>query len=134
MPQQSESIERHLPKIRIFQLMQKYLATIGIDLELASQPYPLNRKIFVGFMTLCFMIVTIFKYTFYEARTLSEYTQSSYMFSFAVVVMLYLLITILRMKKLAELFDDCGNIVNTRKRKIRIPLTNMSKNFNTYSF
>lgn len=120
MSPKSQSTERQLPKRRIFELLQKKIATVGIGMELAAQPYPWNGKILMGFGTLCFIIFCIFKYFFQEAQTFSEYTQSSYMGSLAVLIMLCLLITILKVKKMVELVSDCENIIKTRKQQTTV--------------
>lgn len=116
-PRSQSETERKLPKLQIFQLLQENLTTVGIRLDLAAQPHQWNGKIFMGFVTLCFMNVCIFKYIFDEAQTFFEYTQSIYMGSLAILIMLCLFITILKVKKLAEILSDCENIINTRKQQ-----------------
>lgn len=105
--------KRRASKIKVFQLAREKFAILGIIPELAVQPYPLNRKILLGFSILGLSSGCIFEFTFYEAKTFIEYTQSSYMGSYMVTIIFALFIITFKMEKIFELFDDCENLINT---------------------
>lgn len=111
------SKQKHLqvksPNHKVFQLTQKYFATAGIVPNLAIQPYPLNGKISIGFLLLGSSLICNFKYTFYEARTFVEYTQSIYMCSIAALIIFALVIIILKVEKLFEFINGCEKLINT---------------------
>lgn len=114
--QQTKSSKPQLqPKIKIFQSLQKHLAMSGISSEMALQPNPFNRRISMSLIVLCMGVIFIFKFFFFEAKTMIEYTQSSYMGSVSVVIIFLLFILILKVKKLFEFFNDFENLVNTSK-------------------
>lgn len=106
--QQTKSSKPQL--IKIFQLTQKTFATIGISSEW-------NKNIFIGFSIVSISIICIFKFTFYEAQTFAESTQSMYMGSVAIVIILILFIFVLKAEEFYELINDCENIVNTSASK-----------------
>lgn len=110
---QTKSQAIKLPKRKVFQIIQRNLASAGITPNLLNQPYPVNGKIFVGFLILGLFMCCNFKYTFYEAKTFVEYTQTVYVGSLAAVIFLALTIIILKVDKLFELIDECENIVQT---------------------
>lgn len=111
-----------LSKMEIFQLAQQKFATIGINRELALQPYRLNDTLLMGFSMLGLSTVCIFEFTFLEAKTFSQYTQSSYMGSYMVTIILALLIIIFKVAKLFELINECEDLVNTSEGRININL------------
>lgn len=100
-------------KIKVFQLTQKNFSTAGITANLVTNSYPLNAKILLGFLILGSAIVCNFKYTFYEAKTFIEYTQSVYMGSMATIIILVLLILINHVKKLFEFINGIESVANT---------------------
>lgn len=100
-------------KIQIFQLIQKYLANIGICPSLAKQPYPINGKIITGSATLILYVICSLIYLFYESKTFTERTRTVYMCSVAALVLFALLIFILNVTKIFQFIDDCEAIVNT---------------------
>lgn len=101
------------PRITVFQLLQKNLAVAGIIRKLSLQQYPFNRRVLIGFSTLFIETICIFKFTFFEAKTFSESTQSIYMGTVTVVIIVVLFIFVIKAKKLFEFIDDCENVVNT---------------------
>lgn len=111
----SENSQSVLPRKKIFQIVLKNFATIGIEPKLIAQPNPLNVRILMGFGFLGLSIICIFKYFFYEAKTFIEYTQTAYMGSAAVLLISALLILILNVESLFKLINDCENLVNLSK-------------------
>lgn len=122
------------PKLKTFVTIRKYLAAIGITLSLVEQPYPLNRFILLGFLTLAVVICSIFSFIVYDAVTFAEYTQSVYVASLTILILFVLLIFILKIEKLFELFNSCDNLVNTSKciscqKNCSIGFANIFRNF-----
>lgn len=102
-----------MPKIRALQLTQKNLAAVGIDENLLVHPYPLNEKVSLGFLTIISSLLCNLMFTVREAETFTEYTQSIYMSSFAVMIMIALVIVLLNFAKLMSLRDGFECLANT---------------------
>lgn len=106
-------MENSKPKMKIFQLTQKYLATAGICPNLVQQQYPFNRKIFMGFFILILYIFCSMMYLFYTSKTFTENTRTIFMCSLAALIFLVLLILIFNVEELFKVINDCETIVNT---------------------
>lgn len=104
--------ENSQPKLKVFQTTQKNFAMMGISRKLATQAYPLNVRILMGFLILYSLAIFNLIYTIYYAKTFAEYTQSVYVFSLGALIILALFIVILKVNKLFELIDNCNSIVN----------------------
>lgn len=104
--------------MKVFQTTQKHFATAGITSNLVLQSYPLNGRIFLGFLMLSLAIICSLLYTFNEAKTFSEFTESIFMTALAALVILVLLIIIFVIEKLFRLIGTCENIVNTSESTI----------------
>lgn len=100
------------PKMEVLHWVQKNFATVGITPNLSHQPHPFSAKIAVGFVILSAYFVCNLMFTFFEANTLMEYSQSIYMGSLAILIILALFIIIFNVEKLFNLIDDSGNLVN----------------------
>lgn len=108
-------LQKKLSKVKIFQLLRESLVATGINPTLATQTYPINWKISMGFLILILSVICNLMYTLYEAETFAEYTQSAYMGSLAAVIFLDLVIILLNVTKLFDLIDGSGNLANTSK-------------------
>lgn len=102
-----------LPKLKVFQLIQKNFASVGIVSNLAIQPYPMNKKIAYDFLILVLAFFCNFTYAFCEAKTFIEYIQSIFMISITIIVNFSLLTLIFNVEKLFGIINGCENIVNT---------------------
>lgn len=105
--------KRKPSKLKILQLTQMHFATAGICPKLVEQPYPINGKIFMGFFILTFDIICGMIFLFYEAKTFTENTRTTFMCSLAVLIFLSLLILMFNAKELFQAINDCEKIVNT---------------------
>lgn len=112
MKLQNNSLSQ-LPHIKIFQMPQKYFATAGIGPELATQTYPLNGKILMGFVIIGSAFVCLLVYVFDEAEKFSEYTQSIYLCSLVALINFILLVIISKVADFFHTINDCEDIVNT---------------------
>lgn len=99
------------PKPKVFQMVQQKFAIAGITPSLSNQPYRFDGSISMGFLIVGLFMVCNFKYTFYEAKTFIEYTQTIYMGSLAALIIFALAIIILNVDKLFQFINDCGNLV-----------------------
>lgn len=102
-------------KLKIFQVIQKNFLIIGISPKLATQSYPINGKLFLGFLTLTLALISACVFIFHEAETLVEYAQSSYMGSIATLVLGMLFITVFNVEKIFALINLVDRAVNTCK-------------------
>lgn len=104
-------------KLKVFPLVQTELAVLGFDSDLSMQPHRLNAKILMGFLILGSSSACIFEYTFCEANSFAEYTESSYMGSYMLTIAFALLILVLKRKEIFALINDCECVINTSKTK-----------------
>lgn len=101
------------PKLTGFKAIRKNFAVAGITPKLATQTYPLNGRIFIGFLILVSAFISLLIYIFKDADTFADYIKSIYVFSLAVVVAAGLLITILKAAQIFYLIDTCNRIIDT---------------------
>lgn len=100
-------------KLKVFQVTLQNFAIAGITPNLLHQSYPLNGKISTGFLILGLSMICYFEYTFYEAKTFIEYTQTIYLGSLAALIIFALVIIVGKVKKLFEFMDECEHLVNS---------------------
>lgn len=101
------------PKQKLFQLIRENLISIGIHPNLATQPYPFNKRILLRFLVLGSFIISPSTYAFHVAETFFEYTESSYMITFQIVITSTFAITILKEKTLFEAIVDLENLLDS---------------------
>lgn len=106
---QHKCSESELSKTMVLQLAQKNFAAAGIVPNLTAQPYPLNGRILLGFLTLGLAAICNFKYGFYDANTFIEYTQSIFMSSLTIIVNFALLNLSVKVKKLFKFINDADD-------------------------
>lgn len=106
-----EKSQTKLPKKKIFQIVLKNFAAVGIEPNLVVQPYPINGRILMGFCILGSYMICNFKHTF-VAKTFVEYTQTAYMGSAAFVLFFVIWILLLNVKKMFKLINDAESIAN----------------------
>lgn len=110
--------EAKLSKMEVFKTIRKNFVTVGISPKLATQAYPFNGKISMGFLILNLTLIFIFVYIFNDAKTFFEYTQSIYMASALILFIFVLLILISKVGKLFEFINNCDKILNACEWKI----------------
>lgn len=101
-------------KLKIYQVIQKNFATLGICPNLTMQPYPINGKIFIGFQILISGIYFLLMYIFNDAQTFIEYTQTIYICSCATLMSIAFIIILINVEKLFNLINNCEKVINTR--------------------
>lgn len=109
----AESSER----MKILQVTQKNFATVGISATLSTRTYPLNGQILLDFALLGLYFICYLMYTFFEAKTFAEYTQSIYLSSMIALIIFVLLIIISNVKRLFDVIIDAENLVNSSESK-----------------
>lgn len=109
-------------KMKILQLMQKNLASVGVNPNL-SLPYSVNSNILTVFSILTLFLVCNLMYALFEAQTFTEYIQSIYMCSVVIVIIFGFAIIIFNAKKLFQAIDVCENLVNASESMMPIPET-----------
>lgn len=96
--------------MKILQMTQNNLATIGVGPSL--KPY--NSRVVISSLLVTSYIVCTLVFVAFEAKAFTEYTQSVYMGSSAVLVILSLIVTIWKKKKMFSAFNDCEILVDTK--------------------
>src|ERR1044071_4785657 len=102
-------------KLKVFEISQKYFATIGITSNLTSKSYPFNGIVLFGFLMLCVNIYCTSMFIIFGAKTFAEYTQSVYVTTLLTLVIFCLLIITLKVNNLFEFINKSDDIVNTSK-------------------
>lgn len=108
------------PKLKAFQTIQKSFAIAGFDRNLVTQSVPLNGKILLCFSLLGLGITFICVYTFNNAESFSEYTQSIYMTTAGILVSSTLIVLILKVKNVFEFINHFDSIINTSELDFEI--------------
>ena len=104
---------KKIQKIKIFQIIQKNFATIGIGPNSAMQLRVFNGKILFTSLTLASFILSNLVYFFKDAETFTEYTQTIYLGSGGILVTLAFIIILLHLNELFKIINDCECLVNT---------------------
>lgn len=117
---EQEKPKPKLPRMQVFQTIQKNFAIAGITPDLVNQAYPLNVKILMGFLSLNSGAYFNLAFTLYYADTFAEYTQSIYVFSLVDLIIFALLIVVLQVDKLFKFVNTCCDIVNSSQYWIHI--------------
>lgn len=100
-------------KMKILQITQGSFTSLGIGPHLLTREYPLNGNILIGFLLLISAMVCCFSFTFFEAKTFDEYTQSVYMGAATILYVFILAINIFNVENYCTIIDGLENIINT---------------------
>lgn len=106
------------PEMKILQFTQTNFATVGISRALATQSYPLNGRLLIGFLALIAALIFSLSYASREAESLFEYTQAAYMISLVNLILFDLLVIILKANALFDFIEDFERLANTSKYEI----------------
>lgn len=109
----------HLPRRKIFAIPLKYFALVGINKNLALQPYPLDDKIFMGLLIYGLCVYSIIVHVIYDAHSFNEYTQSMFALNFMAAVCSCFLILIFNIEIMFEYISICGQLVHTSESNSR---------------
>lgn len=110
-----DNSQSNLPKLKVFQSIQKNFALMGISPKLVAQSYPFNVRIFAYFLSVMSGITLTCVYIFTDAKTVSEYMQTIYVASAGIFDVFTLLILILKVDQLFEFINRLDNVVNMSK-------------------
>lgn len=110
---EEEHPRNKLPKIKIFQKLKKYVASIGIDLNPAMRLHPFNAKILITFLGLAVACIGTLLYIILEAKTYLEFAQCIYLCSSSLLVSLSFIIIISNLRGVIDIIDDLECVVNT---------------------
>lgn len=99
-------------KMKLFQSIQKNLASLGIHDDRLFQTNSINQKNVLILMSNGLCVTLHFVYLFRVAHTFKEYTISFYMTTAAVVILLACWILIWKSKKLLQLIKSGTEIMN----------------------
>lgn len=104
-----------LPRLKAFRTIRERFATMGISPELLTQSHPFNGTILMYLLILGSAITFIGVYIFNYAKTSFEYTQSIYLVSAGILVVVALLILIFEAENLFEYINRCEDMLNDSK-------------------
>lgn len=114
---QHRNSQSQQPKIKILHTVQKNLIYLGIGLNPAIKLQTSNGKILINFLILTTAVVWMLLYILNNAETFTEYTQSIYLSSSFILMILALIITIFNSTKLYKIINHCECLINIRKYK-----------------
>lgn len=105
--------QQKVPKLKLFQTIQKNFASLGIDPNSAMPLRSFNEKILMGLLALGSGIIFMLMFIFNEADTFSQYTQSIYFCSALILAALVLLNMGLNMSDLFKLISETDCFAST---------------------
>ena len=97
--------------MHLFETTKKNIALLGIDSTESANPS--SRKTVLGFLILGLSLTFNFLFLILEANTFGEYTQSSYMVSAAVSMLLMYSYVIFKEEKFFKFMKRCENTLGT---------------------
>lgn len=106
-------------KLKFFLRIQANFDVLGINPNLVARPYPFNRKIILGFFALILYGICNLMFIVCEAKTFAQYTQSIYMFSLIVYIILALAIVLLKVDELFHFINGCENLANLSELNVK---------------
>lgn len=112
---QEQNQRPNLPKKLIFQTVKKNLSALGISLDLSMQSRLLNARLLLSLLAPGLCNIGMLLYSFNEAQTVFQFTQSIFICSAYTLSILFLLIILCYSNELFKLINDCECIVNTSK-------------------
>lgn len=110
-----EHSQSKLPRLAAFKTVQEKFHWAGISPELVTQSYPLNGRIFIGFLLLCSVNISICLGIFNGGDSFSQYTLSICMVSASGLYIGALVISILNVGRLFEFIVRCDSMLNISK-------------------
>lgn len=99
-------------RIEIFQTFERKFTFIGIGRSLASQKYPINERILIGFIIFGSATGSSVIYIFYEAKDLNDYTLSTYILSVCILSLFLFAISIFKVQHLYSMKISVENLSN----------------------
>lgn len=111
--------QSNLPKIKIFQTIQKNLSVAGIDPSSAMHSHPsvLNVRILMNLFALIVTVIFSVIYITIEADTFLGLAQAICVCSVNIFAVLVLVTVFFNMKEFYKSINDCECLVNTSKYK-----------------
>lgn len=102
-------------KLIVFQTIKKNFITFGFSPNLISQAYPFNKRILLHFLIHGLGAISTFVFILCEAKNFIEYTQTIYMFSLSILIIITMANMTLKVNELFDLLNGGESIANTSK-------------------
>lgn len=101
------------PKLKIFQAIQMNFSKIGINRNFAAfQAYPFNKQILISYIILSSGAICNSIFFFCKAKSFGDYTQSIYIFTGCILLIVVYAFIILNVEKLFDLIEYCENTIH----------------------
>lgn len=108
-----DKLKAQRPKLKAFEVFQKYFATLGITPSFTAQSYPFNWAIAFQFLVFGSSIYFTSVFIAYDAKTFSSYTQSVYIGAVTAFATHAILILIFKAEKIFKIIDGSDALINT---------------------
>lgn len=100
-------------KLKVFHTVQKNFAFFGIDPYLLTPKKSFNKRILLGFLIQALAAISTFIFIYHEAKSFTQYTQSIYMFSLSIGIILVIVNMTFKLQELLMLYKGAESIANT---------------------
>lgn len=97
--------------MKLFRIIQKNFAILGITSAQSIQKHPFNRQIVLLYSIYGSTWISSVLFLFQKANTFEEYTNNIYITSAAAIVMFSFTIIVFKMSKLFEFVNNLGESV-----------------------
>lgn len=120
-----QKLQSQFRKIKVFQIIQKNLASVGIGPNSSLELRQFNAKILLISLIYALAIMSHILYISKDAETFAEYTQCTYMCCTMTLTAAIWIIIIVQLEEFFKVIHDCECLVNTSKK---------TSNFNYVSY
>lgn len=100
-------------KMKLYQSAQRQFALLGISSQLLIQKYPFNEKILLMSFSYICKIISFCMFMYYNVNTFREYTDSIYVTSTVVLIVICYANVVFRVAGFFKFIDSCDEIVAT---------------------
>lgn len=98
-------------KMKLYQSVQRQFAVLGINSQLLIQKYPFNRTILLMFFSYICNIISFCIFMYYDVNTFREYTDSIYVTSTDVLVVICFGNVVFGVAGFFKFIDNCVELV-----------------------
>lgn len=104
------------PKMKIFEIVQKQYAVLGISSsQQSTETYPISKKVFLGLLLFGYTTVSEFVYTFYMSRDFMEYVECICSLSGNIIIFICFAAVVIRERAIFEMIGNIEKFIDTSK-------------------
>lgn len=115
--------------MKVFKMVKRHYAILGIipSLNQPTQKYPINKRVFCGFLLFGCFILSQIAYTFCVADGFMEYLECACDLSASVILFVCFATIVFKKDLLFEIIDKFGKLIDTSTNYFKIIIQALKK-------